>query len=135
MKPKRAVLKASVEPTRDDMASFEGLGVAPPLPDVVVAEPELGEVEELDCFASFRKASKLFGPDSTALIENTMPAAQCPVCPQYPQIGAVSLIFIWKLKNSVALAAVGWNPDLNPAVPVVSSNDLQGLRKLDWVTV
>lgn len=39
--------------------------------------------------ASSWKFSKLFGPDSTALIENTMPAAQWPVWPQYPQIGAV----------------------------------------------
>lgn len=53
-------------------------------------DPVLEEEEVwFDCFAKFWKASKLFGPDSTALIEKTMPAAQCPVWPQYPQTGAV----------------------------------------------
>lgn len=39
--------------------------------------------------ASSTKAANLLGPDSTALMENTIPAPQWLVWPQYPQIGAV----------------------------------------------
>jgi hypothetical protein len=56
----------------------------------VVPEGAVPEAEvEPERLASSRKAAKLLGPDSTALIANTMPWAQCPVWPQYPQIGAV----------------------------------------------
>jgi hypothetical protein len=69
------------------MAALEGVEEAVALvPEGAVPEAEAEEPERL---ASSRKAAKLFGPDSTALIANTMPCAQCPVWPQYPQIGAV----------------------------------------------
>jgi hypothetical protein len=75
MKPIIVILKARVEPTRAESAPFVGVagavGVVPEPADVL----EL-EVVELERFASSRKVAKLFGPDSTALIANTIPAAQ-----------------------------------------------------------
>jgi hypothetical protein len=45
--------------------------------------PALAPVETapvpLICSARLWNAAKLFGPDSTALIENTIPSPQCPV--------------------------------------------------------
>jgi hypothetical protein len=45
-------------------------------------------------FANVTKASKLLGPDSTALMEKTIPAPQWtggPFWRQYPQTGAVCM--------------------------------------------
>ena len=50
------------------------VGLATGVVEVVVALPVSS--------ASNWKFSKLLGPDSTALIENTMPSAQWPVWPQ-----------------------------------------------------
>jgi hypothetical protein len=57
-------------------APFEGL------------DPGAVEVELPLDIALALKAAKLFGPDSTALTENTMPAVQWEPCRQYAQIGA-----------------------------------------------
>ena len=59
----------------------------------VAADADAAEVP-LIRLASSRKFSKLLGPVSTALAENTIPEPQCPVCPQKTQIGAVSLTMI-----------------------------------------
>jgi hypothetical protein len=63
----------------DAIDKFEEETTAPDAGPVVVA---LGAAEDdavvvpLICFASAWNAPKLFGPDSTALIEKTMPAPQ-----------------------------------------------------------
>ena len=46
---------------------------------VALPEPEESDDELPDCLARARKFSKLFGPDSTALMAKTIPAAQWPV--------------------------------------------------------
>jgi hypothetical protein len=67
-----------------------GVELAPELEADVDEEPPAAAVEEGAVrLASCWNASKLLGPDSTALIANTIPEAQWLVCPQYPQIGAV----------------------------------------------
>lgn len=50
------------------------------------------DVEIFPALARAWNASKLLGPDSTALMAKTIPSVQCtggPCWPQYPQIGAV----------------------------------------------
>lgn len=59
------------------------------VPVLVVLVVLLSLVVPLIRLASSTKAAKLLGPDSTALMENTIPAPQWLVWPQYPQIGAV----------------------------------------------
>jgi len=60
------------------------------LPVAAGADADAAEVPLIRS-ASSRKFSKLLGPVSTALAENTIPEPQCPVCLQKTQIGAVSL--------------------------------------------
>lgn len=77
------------------------------LPVAAGAEAEAAEVP-LICSASSRKFSKLLGPVSTALTENTIPEPQCPVCPQKNQRGTVSSTMIVNVGSSTAFLSTGW---------------------------
>lgn len=75
--PKKVRHRTSEDPTRDEtpaLVFFEPAAVV-----VALEEPEEVEDELPDSLARARKFSKLLGPDSTALIAKTIPAAQCPV--------------------------------------------------------
>lgn len=90
-KPKADTTDTRLIDTEFNIAPPVGLGVETPVPEGDVAEepPAGAEEEGAVRLASCWKAAKLLGPDSTALIANTMPELQWLVCPQYPQIGAV----------------------------------------------
>lgn len=69
------------------LAFLNGAILLPALLEVV--EEELDVVEPLICIARAWKAAKLFGPDSMAFTENTMPSPQWLACRQNAHWGAV----------------------------------------------
>jgi len=100
-----------------------------PVDEVAAQEDwEAGAAVEVKgvCLARFRNAWKLFGPDSTAFAEKTIPSAQWLVCLQYTQMGFVSLTRTVKVGKVVALEETGLNPESNPGTPVTASCFVQG---------
>jgi len=106
-------------------------------PGEAVAFDELADEVTLLCSASAWNAAKLCGPSRSALMENTIPAAQCPVWRQYIHTGPVSLT--WKINSTVVVSfgGTGMKPESKPWVGSVRLPGFfwQGASKVDWVTV
>jgi len=65
-----------------------------------------------------------------------IPAWQCLACEQYTQIGLVSVIATVNVGLTVSLGETGLKPEKNPwVVGSMSEIGVQGLAKVDWVTV